>query len=58
MVSPRDGGNMGGAWRALDIDLSGRISLLELMPGGNGHFENKTWWRWVGFVVQVYDRFL
>lgn len=49
---------MGGAWRALDIDLSGRISLLELMPAGNGHFENKTWWRWVGFVVQVYDRFL
>ena len=25
---------MGGAWRALDIDLSGRISLLELMPKG------------------------
>ena len=46
-------GNMGGAWRALDIDLSGRISLLELMPKGGvgmGIFEKKTWWRWVGFA--------
>eukprot|EP00434_Breviolum_minutum_P037804 symbB.v1.2.033522.t1/scaffold4177.1/size43486/1 len=35
-------GNMGGAWRALDIDLSGRISLLELMPKGGVEFDEDS----------------
>ena len=50
---------MGGAWRALDTDLSGRISLLELMPKrGNGYLNQKTRWRWVGFSYSnLVDRF-
>ena len=53
-------GNMGGAWRALDTDLSGRISLLERKAETGGEMmvilkRKKTRWRWVGFS---YSRFV